>query len=153
MNIYLVRHGEAVSEKLDPERPLTSSGRQEVQRIGRLAAAKNVKVSAIFHSGILRAKQTAEILAEHLQVNLADVQQLSGLLPQDDPAVVKGELEAAESPIIMVGHLPHLNLLLALLISGDTESGGMELPPATMVCCSNDGPKWTISWTLTPQPL
>ena len=153
MNIYLVRHGEAVSEKLDPERPLTSSGRQEVQRIGRLAAAKNVKVSAIFHSGILRAKQTAEILAEHLQVNLADVQQLSGLLPQDDPAVVKGELEAAESPIIMVGHLPHLNRLLALLISGDTESGAMELPPATMVCCSNDGPKWTISWTLTPQPL
>ena len=35
MNIYLVRHGEAVSEKLDPERPLTSSGRQEVERIGR----------------------------------------------------------------------------------------------------------------------
>ena len=69
MNIYLVRHGEAVSEKLDPKRPLTSSGREEVQRIGRLAAAKNVKVSAIFHSGILRAKQTAEILAEHLQFN------------------------------------------------------------------------------------
>jgi phosphohistidine phosphatase len=153
VNIYLVRHGEAVSEKLDPERPLTSSGRQEVQRIGRLAAAKNVKVSAIFHSGILRAKQTAEILAEHLQVNLADVQQLSGLLPQDDPAVAKAELEAAERSIILVGHLPHLNRLLALLISGDTESGAMEFPPATMVCCSNDGPKWTISWTLMPQPL
>ena len=153
MNIYLVRHGEAVSEKLDPERPLTSAGRQEVQRIGRLAAAKNVKVSAIFHSGILRAKQTAEILAEHLQVNLADVQQLSGLLPQDDPAVVKGELEAAASPIILVGHLPHLNRLIALLVSGDVESGAMELPPATMVCCSNDRSKWKISWTLTPRPL
>ena len=103
-----------------------------------MAAAKNVKVSAIFHSGILRAKQTAEILAEHLQVHLADVQQLSGLLPQDDPAIAKAELEAAENPIMMVGHLPHLNRLLALLISGDTESGVMEFPPATMVCCSND---------------
>jgi len=153
VNIYLVRHGEAVSEKLDPERPLTSSGREEVQRIGRLAAAKNVKVSAIFHSGILRAKQTAEILAEHLQVNLANVQQLSGLLPQDDPAVAKAELEAAERSSILVGHLPHLNRLLALLIGGDTESRAMEFPPATMVCCSNDGPKWTISWTLTPQSL
>jgi phosphohistidine phosphatase len=152
VNIYLVRHGEAVSEKLDPKRPLTSSGREEVQRIGRLAAAKNVKVSAIFHSGILRAKQTAKILAEHLQFN-SDVQQLSGLSPQDDPAVAKAELEAADRPIILVGHLPHLNRLLALLISGSMESGAMEFPPATMVCCSNDGPKWTISWTLTPQSL
>ena len=58
-----------------------------------MAVAKNVQVSAIFHSGILRARQTAEILAEHLQFNLG-VKQLSGLLPQDDPAVAKGELEA-----------------------------------------------------------
>jgi phosphohistidine phosphatase len=81
------------------------------------------------------------------------VQQLSGLLPQDDPAVAKAELEAADRPIILVGHLPHLNRLLALLISGSMESGAMEFPPATMVCCSNDGPKWTISWTLMPQSL
>ena len=152
MNIYLVRHGEAVSERLDPERPLTSSGREEVQRMALMAVAKNVQVSAIFHSGILRAKQTAEILAEHLQFNLG-VEQLSGLLPQDDPAVAKGELEAVASPIILVGHLPHLNRLIALLVSGDVESGAMELPPATMVCCSNDGSKWKISWTLTPRPL
>jgi phosphohistidine phosphatase len=152
VNIYLVRHGEAVSERLDPERPLTSSGREEVQRMALMAVAKNVQVSAIFHSGILRAKQTAEILAEHLQFNLA-VEQLSGLLPQDDPAVAKGELEAAASPIILVGHLPHLNRLIALLVSGDVESGAMELPPAAMVCCSNDGSKWKISWTLTPRPL
>jgi phosphohistidine phosphatase len=117
-----------------------------------MAVAKNVQASAIFHSGILRAKQTAEILAEHLQFN-SGVEQLSGLLPQDDPAVAKGELEAAASPIILVGHLPHLNRLIALLVSGDVESGAMELPPATMVCCSNDGSKWKISWMLTPRPL
>jgi phosphohistidine phosphatase len=152
VNIYLVRHGEAVSERLDPARPLTSSGREEVQRMALMAVAKNVQVSAIFHSGSLRAKQTAEILAEHLQFNLG-VEQLSGLLPQDDPAFAKGELEAAESPIILVGHLPHLNRLIALLASGDVESGAMELPPATMVCCSNDESKWKISWTLTSRPL
>lgn len=149
MNIYLVRHGEAVSERLDPTRPLTSSGREEVEQIARMAAVKNVQVSAIFHSGILRAKQTAEILAAHLQFD-SGVKQLSGLLPQDDPAIAKGELEAAESSIILVGHLPHLGRLLGLLISGDAESGTVEFPPATMVCCSNDGSKWTICWTLTP---
>ena len=45
---------------------------------------------------------------------------------------------------MVVGHLPHLNRLAALLISGDVELGLMEFPPATMVCCSRDGSKWKI---------
>jgi phosphohistidine phosphatase len=152
MNVYLVRHGEAVSEKLDPARPLSASGQEEVARVARMAAAKNLQVSAIFHSGILRAKQTAEILAEALRC-ASDVKPLSGLRPQDDPAIAQAEIETAESPIMLVGHLPHLHRLLALLLSGDPESQLMEFPPATMVCCSNDTSKWKISWTLTPQPL
>ena len=150
MNIYLVRHGEAVSERMDPERPLTPSGREQVEQVAAMATARHVHVAAIFHSGILRAKQTAEILATHLQFN-SGVQKLSGLLPQDDPAVAKGEIEAAEHPIILVGHLPHLNRLLALLVRGDTEAVAMELAPATMVCCSFDGSKWEIAWTLSPR--
>ncbi|HSF58302.1 MAG TPA: phosphohistidine phosphatase SixA [Candidatus Binatia bacterium] len=150
MNIYLVRHGEAVSEKQDPQRPLSPSGRQEVERVARMAAAKNVQVSVIFHSGILRARQTAEILAQSLRCT-SGVQPLSGLRPQDDPAIAKAEIEVAESPIILVGHLPHLNRLVALLIGADVDSPVMEFPPATMVCCSNDTSNWKISWTL-PSP-
>jgi phosphohistidine phosphatase len=152
VNIYLVRHGEAESERTSPERPLTRLGRDEVERVARMAATKSVQVSAIFHSGILRAKQTAEIMAEHLQPTLG-TRPLSGLLPQDDPAIAKAELEGAENPIMLVGHLPHLNRLAALLLSGDAESGVMEFPPATMVCCANDGSKWKIVWTLTPRSL
>jgi phosphohistidine phosphatase len=149
MNIYLVRHGEAASERTDPERPLTPLGREEVERVARMAAVRNVRVSAIFHSGILRAKQTAEILAEHLQLTAA-VQPLAGLLPQDDPAIAQAELEAAGSPVMLVGHLPHLNRLAALLVCGDAERAVMEFAPATLACCVNDGTKWTISWTLGP---
>jgi phosphohistidine phosphatase len=152
VNIYLVRHGEAVSEKQDPQRPLTPSGREEVERVARMAAGRNVQVSAIFHSGILRAKQTAEILAEALRCASA-VQPLSGLRPQDDPAIAKAEIDAAESPIMLVGHLPHLNRLLSLLLSGDADSQVMEFPPATMICCSNDTSRWEISWTLIPHSL
>jgi phosphohistidine phosphatase len=148
MNVYLVRHGEAISEKQDPQRPLTPTGREEVERMARMAAAKNIQVSAIFHSGILRARQTAEILAEALRCT-SGVQPLSGLRPQDDPAIAKAEIEIAESSVMLVGHLPHLNRLVSLLLSGDAESLVMEFPPATMVCCNNDTSKWEISWTLT----
>jgi phosphohistidine phosphatase len=152
VNIYLVRHGEAVSEQQDPQRPLTASGREAVERVARMAEAKNVQVSAIFHSGILRARQTAEILAEALRF-ASGVQPLSGLRPQDDPAMAKAEIEAAESPIMLVGHLPHLHRLVSLLLSGDADSQVIEFPPATMICCSNDTSRWEISWTLMSNPL
>jgi phosphohistidine phosphatase len=149
MNIYLVRHGEAEPERIDPQRPLTSLGRKEVEAVARMAAAKDVRVSVIFHSGILRAQETAEILARHLQLSFA-VRQLSGLLPQDDPAIARAELEAAGSPIMLVGHLPHLNRLAALLVCGDAERQIVDFAPATLACCVNDGGKWTIAWTLAP---
>lgn len=120
--------------------------------MAQMAAAKNVEVSAILHSGILRAKQTAEILAAYLQPT-GKVQQLSGLLPQDDPAIAKAEVEAAEKPILLVGHLPHLSRLVTLLVSGTAEAEVMEFAPATVVCCGKDGSKWQIAWTLTPRLL
>ena len=151
VNIYLVRHGEAAPAELDPERPLTRAGREDVERVAQKAAAQNVQVAAIFHSGILRAKQTAEIIAGRLR--LADrVQQLSGLLPQDDPAIAKAEVQTLEQPLMLVGHLPHLGRLAALLISGAVDSEAVEFAPATMVCCRQDGSRWQIAWTLTPRP-
>jgi phosphohistidine phosphatase len=117
-----------------------------------MAAAKSIQVAVIFHSGILRARQTAEILAEALRC-VSDVQPLSGLRPQDDPAIAKAEIEAAERPIMLVGHLPHLHRLVSLLLSGDAESQAMEFPPATIVCCSNDTSKWEMSWKLTSHSL
>jgi phosphohistidine phosphatase len=150
VNIYLVRHGEAVSERIDPARPLTRAGREEVERVADRAASQKVQVSAIFHSGILRAKQTAEIIAQRLGFS-SGTRELSGLLPQDDPSIARAELETAESPIMLVGHLPHLSRLASLLVSGQMESEVVQFAPATMVCCATDVSGWKLAWTLAPQ--
>ncbi len=150
MDFYLVRHGEAVSETFDARRPLTRVGREEVERVARLAASRKITVSAIFHSGILRAQQTAEIFAEAL-VPAVKVQQITGLLPQDDPAIAKAEMEASEQPIMLVGHLPHMNRLAALLVHGHPDRQVVELSPATIICCSRSGSDWKIAWILGPQ--
>ncbi len=39
MELYLVQHGEAMSEAQNPERPLTVRGREEVQRVSAVGAA------------------------------------------------------------------------------------------------------------------
>jgi phosphohistidine phosphatase len=149
VEFYLVRHGEAVSETVDPQRPLSRVGCEQVERVARLMLAKHPQVSAIFHSGILRAKQTAEILAKHLGTTVR-VEPSGGLLPDDDPSIAKGELEAAERSIMLVGHLPHMNRLAALLVNGDANRQVVEFGPATVACCSRAGSQWEVAWVLSP---
>jgi phosphohistidine phosphatase len=146
---YLVRHGDAVAAAANPARPLSQAGREAVEQIGRSARERQVEVSAIYHSGILRAQETAEILAKHLKPP-SGVKAISGLSPDDDPVAGKAELEAAADPIMLVGHLPYMNRLVALLVRGDPEATVINLQPAAMVCCSKVAAQWKIDWHLTP---
>ena len=150
MDFYLVRHGEAVSETIDPQRPLTRLGRQDVERLARCAMTRNIRPAAILHSGILRARQTAETMAEVLSPP-AGIQAIAGLLPGDDTMVARGEIEAAERSLMIVGHLPHLSRLVALLTHRDAQSESMVWTPAMMVCCSCDGGAWQTSWIIKPE--
>lgn len=147
MDFYLVRHGQAFPETQDPLRPLTPTGRANVEQLARLVAAKSIRPSAIFHSGILRAKQTAEILGAQLTPHI-QVRQITGLMPEDDPAIAVAELETAQDSIMLVGHLPHMNRLAALLINGNLNRNVVDFSPASMVCCSRRDSQWTLAWML-----
>jgi phosphohistidine phosphatase len=148
VNFYLVRHGDALSATENPQRPLSSDGRRHVELTARCALERSINVSVIYHSGILRAKETAEILAK--QMSVATVAELSGLLPEDDPAIVKAELDAAVGSLLLVGHLPFMSRLAGLLINGDPERPAVEFFPATMVCCARSATHWKISWVFAP---
>ena len=62
MELYLMQHGEARAKEEDPDRPLTDAGQATVERVAQRAAGLGLRVDAIYHSGILRARQTAEIV-------------------------------------------------------------------------------------------
>jgi len=79
-----MQHGEAELEEVDPARPLTPLGREEVARVARVARKMGVRVELILHSGKLRALETAEILARELGPEI-EVRQADGLAPKDDP--------------------------------------------------------------------
>jgi len=147
MFFYLVRHGEAMSLADNPARPLSRAGRAGVERIAQLARERDVNISVIYHSGILRAEETAAILAAHLTPPLG-VEQRAGLLPEDDPAFAKADLEEAQDSIMLVGHLPHLNRLAALLVASDPNRVVVEFSPSTMACCAKEGGRWKIAWKL-----
>ena len=149
MHCYLVRHGDAQSAQVDPQRPLSARGRAEVAELAQLSLSRDVQVAEIRHSGILRAQETAAILAGYL--NPPDgVHPSAGLLPEDDPAIAKVELDAAGQPIMLVGHLPYVGRLAALLVMGNAAQSIGEFSPATMLCCTKIGARWRIEWQIAP---
>jgi phosphohistidine phosphatase len=90
MRLYLVQHGEAKKEEEDPLRPLSESGREDVQRVAKYAEKVDIKANKISHSDKLRAKQTAETLAEKL--NIEQVIEADKLAPNADPKVWEDRL-------------------------------------------------------------
>ncbi len=149
MRVFLVQHGEATPEVENPARPLTDRGREEVRRVARHAAALGLRVAEILHSGKLRARQTAEIFAEHLRP-AHGTREGEGLAPGDDPAQARAEIEAASEPLMLVGHLPHLSRLASLLLIGDTGKEILQFRNGAIVCLTRVEDRWCLEWILTP---
>src|SRR3954470_3056131 len=147
MEFFLVRHGAAEPQSEDSRRPLSGRGRREVEAVARAAASKTIEVAAILHSDKLRARQTAEILSRFVPPTQG-IRQISGLEPEADPWIAKAELEAAAAPLMIVGPLPHLGRLAALLLTGDDERQSVEFTTATVVCLSWSGSLWKFSWSI-----
>lgn len=149
MEFFLVRHGDAVFESEDASRPLSERGRREVEKVARAAAARHVRVAGILHSGKLRAEETAGILARFLSPP-EGVRRSTGLQPEDDPLIARAELEAADAPRMLVGHLPHLARLAALLATGDGDRRIVDFSTATIACLTRSGGAWELAWTIFP---
>jgi phosphohistidine phosphatase len=149
VEVYLVQHGEAKPESEDPERPLTYTGRTQVEAAAQHLAACGVTVSRILHSGKLRAKQTAAILAQYLDPAV-DVVEQEGLGPKDDPGIAEQMLTQSREPVMIVGHLPHLSRLAALLMLGDADRTVVSFQMGGVVCLGKGDDGWTVRWALVP---
>ena len=72
MNLYILRHGIAVEHgaagyEKDSERPLTGKGERKVWMIAEAMEAMKISFDLILSSPLVRARQTAEIVAEALK--------------------------------------------------------------------------------------
>lgn len=149
MVVYLVQHAEATSKDVDPGRPLTDKGRQDAQHVAAFAAKLDLDVGHIYHSGKLRAQQTADILAGAL-LGREITEEHDGLGPVDDVVPIAEEIEAADAPLMLVGHLPFMPRLTAHLVAGDGDADIVNYHNGAIVCLTGDGEGWQVDWILTP---
>ena len=153
MKIYLVQHGKAAAKDVDPERPLTEQGMTDVQRVARTLKHAGVEVKRVIHSGKLRARQTAEILATEiapmLQLETSDL-----INPNDSPAAFDLQTASGGMDTMVVGHLPFMAKLVAHLVTGDDNNLLVAYQPGSVVCLeSADKDNWQINWMIRPELL
>ena|SRR5438876_14742 len=120
-DLYLVRHAIAAERGEewpdDTKRPLTETGITRFKEVVEGLAWLQVDIDEIFTSPLVRAKQTATLLAHGL-ANKAALKTLEALAPGHSPRAVMNDLSRAAKRrrIALVGHEPGLGELAAHLI-------------------------------------
>lgn len=117
MRLYLMRHGEAAtpdSQFADRDRPLTPSGMEKIRRQARFAALAGWRVDRIACSPYVRARQTADLMAEALPATVTVCSELTPDCRLPDLVEVMAGL-APMNRVLIVGHQPAMGALVAVL--------------------------------------
>lgn len=163
MTLYLLRHAIAVERggsayEHDSARPLTPKGERRMRRSAEGMLALGLSYDLILSSPYLRARQTADVVAEVCEVR-DGVQISAALAPNGNPRQVIEELNhthGAPQTILLVGHEPYLSRLISTLVTG---SAALRLVMKKGGLCqlSIDALRFgrcaTMDWLLTPRQL
>jgi phosphohistidine phosphatase len=148
--IYLVHHADALSADVEPQQPLSVAGRVHAESLAERARDRGVKPQVIWHSGKLRARQTAEPF--HRLCNpLAEFSAIRGLQPTDPPEWIEKQLTDDQRDVLdvlLVGHMPGLPRILTRLITG-AHDVPVPFPLHGMIALVRDGERWQELWRMT----
>lgn len=156
-----MRHGIAAPADAgvaaDRDRPLTRKGRDRIYKESQGLLALKISPEHIFTSPLLRAQQTAQVVAEVLKTG-EPLEEIGELAPEGSPQELIRRLASYRKAqrILLVGHQPLLGETAAFLLSKSDEleirfkKGGLccievdRLPPEKAA---------VLHWMLTPKQL
>lgn len=126
MNIHLLRHGIAAplaqeNDFRDEKRRLTPEGELKLRRAAQGLKLLQVSFDLIISSPLIRAKETAEIVAEVLKFKPA-IEIWDELEPEGTAESVCLRLRAhlEKGSLLLVGHQPSIGTLASYLLTGDS---------------------------------
>jgi phosphohistidine phosphatase len=130
-------------------RPLSDRGRVAVELLAQEAAARGAKPDVVWHSGKMRARETAEAYLRRCNP-LAVFSAIRGLQPTDPTNWIVDQIAADTRSIMLVGHFPHLPRLFGRLCSGNREAEPAEFPLHGIVALAELEGRWVERWRLKP---
>ena len=154
MKLYIMRHGPAEDfspSGRDADRALTPSGRDRVRDVARALLEADEAPHVIFTSPLVRALQTAEIVASvtKLEERGGRVEMLHDIAPGGDgAAIVRGLVRDRRKRAMLVGHEPDLSSLVHHLTDRRVE---MLKALVVGLTASDEGAK--VRFVLDPKTL
>ena len=123
MNLYFMRHGIAVdpadpSVSANEERPLSNKGAKRLRRSARGMRFLGIPFDAVLTSPVLRARQSAEIVAATLGIE-SSLEEISGLAPEGTVEQLLFGLTRYQERqhLLLVGHQPLLGAAIGFLLT------------------------------------
>jgi phosphohistidine phosphatase len=103
MLLFLVRHAHAEQGDPDELRPLSERGREEARATATTLGAHETPPALVLTSPLLRARQTAERIAQTVGAELRIEERLA---PGATAELVREAVDGQEGPVAVVGHQP-----------------------------------------------
>jgi len=114
MEIYLMQHGQAVSDQEDPARPLSRAGVEQIQLSAKAIQRIGLTFDVMICSPKRRSHQTAALVAEAIRYPYSDILESDTVLPKAEPEELLQKMaQMIGDKILVVGHLPHLSRLVS----------------------------------------
>jgi phosphohistidine phosphatase len=163
MELYLLRHAIAVNRggrkyESDSERPLTDEGRKKLKRCIRGIKNLELNFDFILSSPYLRAKATAEMVAQSLQLRRR-LEFSKHLAPDGDAESLFDQIKRSHGSVrrlLLVGHEPCLSQLAGTLIGGPIRVG-LRMRKAGLCKLTVEHLRFghcaVLDWLLTPRQL
>ena len=147
MQVFLIRHADAVDETLelrDPARHLTALGRAQARALGERMRWHDCIPTHVWTSPLVRALQTAELVTATLHSE-ALIEVVPALAPDGSPRDVVAAVQAlpAEAGVMLVGHEPAISAIGALLVH---DPAFEALSKAQAVRIVDGVVRWRFAW-------
>lgn len=155
MKLYFVRHGRAENReewfRADELRPLTKEGIDRMKFAAAKMSGLELEPQAILTSPLVRARQTADLLADVLRVQVVE---LAALGPGFGLAHLEEALEpfADAESLVLVGHEPDFSFTVEGLIGG----GRVTVKKGSLIrvdLFSLKPPRGELVWIIPPKML
>jgi phosphohistidine phosphatase len=159
MDLLILRHGESGKRSPlpnDSKRTLTAEGRQEILELSNGLKSLQVKLDYVLSSPLLRAKDTAEIVAKSLKYN-GKIEELNSLKPEGSRLEFYSTLSKLkqDSVVLVVGHEPYLSQMISEAISQSECRINLKKAGLARIRVLSTLPKLRgdLKWLLTPKLL
>ena len=153
MKLYLLQHGEALPEQVNPDRPLSKRGLEDVRCLAEFVWNHGILVKHVYHSGKTRARETAEVVGARMASGVT-IEATTGLNPNDSVEPWAKQINNRQEDLLLVGHMPFMERMAAYLLSGNSSSQFVAFEPGSMLCLERDeSGRWGIAWMIRPDLL